>query len=110
MILFSLGLHTVHDDLDYSRIKRSLGFFVEQYVPANLITHDSHPVRLLERDEQRSMTMARRYLSVAVGDFVEATQGFSVEHVLSADLELERRDAYTLSVLRSRFSRRRNKA
>jgi hypothetical protein len=56
------------------------------------------------------MTMARRYLSVAVGDFVEATQGFSVEHVLSADLELERRDAYTLSVLRSRFSRRGNKA
>jgi len=101
---------SVHDDLDYSRLKRSLEFFVEQYVPANLITHDSHPVRILERDEQRSMTMARRYLFVAVADLVEATRGFSIEHVLSADLELERRGAYTLSELRSRSLGRRDKA
>ena len=100
----------MHSDLDYSRLKRSLEFFVEEYVPAHLITPDSHPVRMLERDEGRSMTRARRCLAVAIGDFVEATQGFSLEHVLAADSELERRDAYTLSLLRSRFSRRRNKA
>jgi hypothetical protein len=100
----------VHDDLDYSRLKRSLEFFVEQYLPANLITHDSHPVQLLESDEQRSMAMARRSLFVAVRDLVEATRGFSIEHVLSADSELERRDAYTLSDLRSRFLEQRDKA
>ena len=99
----------MHQDLDYARLKMALEFLVEQYVPANLITRDSHPVRLLERDEKRSMTKARRYLSVAIGDFVEATQGFSVEHVQAADSELERRGAYTLSLLRSRFTRRRNK-
>lgn len=100
----------MRDDLDYSRLKRSLEFLVEQYVPANLIARDSHPVRLLERDERRSMTIARRRLSAAIGDFVEATQGFSIEHVLAADSELERRGAYPLSVLRSRFSRRRSDA
>jgi hypothetical protein len=94
----------VHDDLDYNRLKRSLEFFVEQYIPENVITSDSHPVRLLERDEERSMTSARRSLLVAIAEFVEATQGFSLEHILAADSELERRDAYALSVLRLRFS------
>jgi len=47
--------------------------------------------------------------SIAIGDFVEATQGFSPEHALAADSELECRRAYTLSLLRSRFSQRRNK-
>jgi len=99
----------MHSDLDYGRLKRSLEFLVEQYIPENLITAESHPVRLVEREEQGNMTRARRSLSVAIGDFVEATQGFSLEHVLAADWELERRDAYTLSLLRSRFSRRRTK-
>jgi hypothetical protein len=97
-------------DLDYSRLKRSLEFLVEQYLPADLISHDSHPVRLLERDERRSMTIARQRLSVAIGDFMEAIQGFSIEHVLAADSELERRGAYPLSLLRSRFSGRRSDA
>jgi len=95
----------MHNDIDYSRLKRSFEFFVEQYLPENLITSESHPIRLLEREEQRSATRARRSLAVAIGDFVEATRGYSLEHVLAADSELERRDAYTLSLLRSRFSR-----
>jgi len=99
----------MHSDLDYSRLKRSLEFFVEQYIPENLITAESHPVRLVERDEQRSIMRARRSLSVAIEDIVEATLGFSLEHVLAADSELERRDAYPLSFLRSRFSRPRTK-
>src|SRR5215831_7998944 len=99
----------MHDDLDYNRLKRSLEFFVEQYIPENLMKPDSHPVELLKSDEQRNPTRARRRLSIAIGDFVEATQGFSIEHVLEADSELERRGAYTLSLLRSRFSRRRDK-
>jgi hypothetical protein len=100
----------VHDDLDYSRLKKSLEFLVEQYVPHNGIPHDSHPARLLQRYERRSMTIARRHLSIAIGHLVEATRGFSIEHLVAADSELERRGAYPLSLLRSRFSRRRNKA
>lgn len=96
------------EDLDYHRLKRSLEFLLEQYVPAQLVTAQSHPVRLVECAEQRSMREAEQYLSVALADLVEATRGFSIEHVLAADSELERRNAYTLSVLRSRFSRCRN--
>jgi hypothetical protein len=95
----------MHNDLDYNRLKRSLAFFVEQYVPANLITPDSDPVRLVERNENRSMSRAWQSLSVTISDYVEATRGFSLEHVLAADSELERRDGYTLSFLRSRFFR-----
>jgi hypothetical protein len=98
----------VHDDLDYSRLKRSLEFLVEQYAPANVPA--PHPIQLLERDERRSMTTARRHLSAAITDLVQATQGFSIEHILAADSELERRGAYPLSLLRARFSRRRSKA
>ena len=99
--------YTVYDDLDYSRLKRSLEFLVEQYVPANLIAPDSNPVLRLEQMERRSMTIAHRSLSMSIGDFVEATRGFSIEHLLAADAELEQRGAYTLSLLQSRFWRSR---
>ena len=99
----------MHDDLDYGRLKKALEFFVEQYLPANLSTGDSNPVRLLKCDEGCSMATARQRLFVALGDFVEATQGYSLEHVLAADSALETRGAYSLSLLRSRFGRR-NKA
>jgi hypothetical protein len=110
--LYSMSSKTrcVHDDLDYSRLKRSLEFLVEQYTPANVPYRDSQPIRLLERDERRSMTTARRHLSAAIADLVQATEGFSIEHILAADSELERRGAYPLSLLRARFSRRRSKA
>jgi hypothetical protein len=99
----------VNDNLDYRRLKKSLQFFVEEYAPANLVRGDSNPVLQLERLERRSMTMAHRFLSASIADFAEATRGFSIEHMLAADAEMERRDAYTLSVLRSRFSRDRKK-
>ena len=51
------------------------------------------------------MTVAQQSLIVAPGNLVEATRGFSMEHVLAADSEMERRDACTLSMLRSLFSR-----
>ena len=99
--------HIVNEDLDYDRLKRSLQFFVEEYIPLNLVGGDSDPVLRIERRERHSMTMARRSLLASVGDFVEATRGFSVEHIFAADTELEQRGAYTLSLLQSRFSRRR---
>lgn len=87
--LYSMSLKTrcVNDDLDYSRLKRSLEFLVEQYTPTNVPSRDSQPIRLLERDERRSMTTARRHLSAAIADLVQATQGFSIEHILAADSE-----------------------
>lgn len=50
------------------------------------------------------MTEAQQSLLVALEDLVEATRGFSMRHVLAADSEMERRDACTLSMLRSLFS------
>ena len=52
------------------------------------------------------MVMARRGLSVAIADMLEATQDLSASQLQDADAELERRDAYTVSFLRSRFTRR----
>jgi hypothetical protein len=95
----------VNEDLDYNRLRKSLQFFVEEYVPQNLLGEGSDPVFRLESEERRSMTIARQSLSASIADFVEATRGFSIEHVLAADAELERRGAYTLSLLQSRFMR-----
>jgi hypothetical protein len=100
----------VPEELDYHCLKRSLEFLFEQHVPAQLVTAESHPVRLVEWAEQRSITEAQQFLLVALEDLVEATRGFSIEHVLAADSELERRDACTLSVLRSLFPLCRNQA
>ena len=50
--------------------------------------------------------MARRGLIVAIADNVEVTQDFSPAQVREADAELEKLGAYTLTFLRSRFTRR----
>ena len=99
----------VFRDLDYARLKRSFQYLVEHYVPADLITPESDPVKLLERDELSSMSRARRALAVAIGDFVEGTQDFCAEHVSQIDRDLHKRDAYTLSFLREHFTRRRDR-
>ena len=92
-------------DLDYARLKRSLEYFVEHYGPAEVITRGSHPVKLWEREEPSCMGRARRALAVAIADFVEDTQDFCREHVSGIDRDLRKRDAYTLSFLRERFTR-----
>jgi len=74
-------------DLDYARLQRSFEYFAEHYAPAEL------------------MTPAQPALSVAIADFVEGTQDFCKERVLEIDRDLQKRDAYTLSLLRERFTR-----
>ena len=74
-------------DLDYARLQRSFEYFAEHYAPTEL------------------MTPAQSALSVAIADFVEGTQDFCKERVLEIDRDLQKRDAYTLSFLRERFTR-----
>jgi len=99
----------VFPDLDYARLKRSFEYFVEHYVPAELITPGSQPVKLLERDEPSRMNCARRALAVAIADFVDGTQDFCRERVSEIHRDLQKRDAYTLSFLREHFTKRRNR-
>jgi hypothetical protein len=106
---FSLGLKRVLRDIDYSKLKKSFEFLVQRFMPQELFTPWADPIRALKRNEKRSATMARRGLYAAIGDLVEATQDFSPEQVRDADAKLESRGAYTLSFLRSRFSRRKQK-
>jgi hypothetical protein len=96
-------------DFDYDRLKLSLDFLVHACLPPDLLTPEAHPVRVLERMERHSAKNARRGLTVAIGDFVEMTQDFTPAQIEVADAELARRGAYTLSILRLRFGRRRNK-
>ena len=73
--------------LDNARLQRSFEYFAEHYAPAELITP------------------ARTDLFVAIADFVEGTQDFCRDRVLEIDRDLQKRDAYTLSFLRERFTR-----
>jgi hypothetical protein len=91
--------------LDYERLKRSFAFFVERYVPIELLSFEAHPVRVLEQMEKQRMGMARRGLLVAIADMLEGMRDFSQSQIHEADAELEKRDAYTLSFLRGRFTR-----
>ena len=96
-------------DLDYVRLKRSFAYFVEHYVPAELISPDADPVKFLERFESSRMSQARRSLAIGIADFVEGTQDFCGERVAEIDRDLLKRDAYTLSFLREHFTRRRDR-
>jgi hypothetical protein len=99
----------VKQELNYDKLKKSLAFFVERYLPTEVLTPETHTVRVLERMEKERVTMARRGLMVAIADNVEATRDFSPSQVRDADAELEKLGAYTLTFLRSRFTRRRSK-
>lgn len=74
-------------DLDYARLKKSFEYFAEHYAATEIIT------------------LKERALLVAIADFVEGTQDFCQERVLEIDRDLKKRDAYTLSFLRERFTR-----
>jgi hypothetical protein len=95
----------VSPDLDYTRLKRSFEYLARHYAPAELYALDSHPVKLLERDEPSRIGWANRALAAAIADFVEGTQDFCGERVLEIDRDLQKRDAYTLSFLRDHFTR-----
>jgi hypothetical protein len=94
----------VFPDLDYARLKRFFEYFVEHYAPADLVTPRSYPVNLLGRADPLRMSPAKRALTVAIADFVEGTQDFCRERVSEIDRDLEKREAYTLSFLRERFT------
>ena len=93
-------------DIDYSKLKKSFEFLVQHFVPTELLTPWADPIKALERNEKRNSTMARRGLYAAIGDLVEATQDIASEQLHDADAQLQSCGGYTLSFLRSRFSRR----
>jgi hypothetical protein len=95
-------------ELDYEKLKRSLGFFVDRYVPQEVLTPENHPLRVLERMEKQSMAKARRGLIVAIADNIEATQDFSPTQVRDVDAKLEKMGAYTLTFLRSELTGQRS--
>jgi hypothetical protein len=99
----------VKQEVDYEKLKKSLGFLIDRYSPSGIVTPESHPIHVLERMEKERMTTARRGLTVAVADMVEGTQDFSAAQVRAADTEMQKLDAYTLSFLRSRFTRHRSR-
>jgi len=94
----------VFPDLDYGRLKRSFEYFVEHYA-ADLPTRGSEPVELSAGDESSRNSRPRRALAVAIADFVDSTQDFCCERVSEIDRDLQKREAYTLSFLRERFTR-----
>lgn len=96
-------------DIDYEKLKRSLAVLFERYTPAELLTPTAHPVRSLERMEKKRLASARRGLTVAIADMVEGMQDLSLSELREVDAALEKADAYTLSFLRSHFTRRKLK-
>ena len=98
------------DPLDYQTMKRSLEILVDRYFPPEIVTPESHPAHVLDRMEKASMSMAHRGAAVALGDCVEITQDVAGAQLEQIDAELARGGGYPLSTLRTRLSRRRNKA
>jgi hypothetical protein len=104
-----IGVGGVIRELDYEKLKKSLAFLFERYAPPGVFTPEAHPLRVLERFEKQRMSVARRGLIVAIADIVESMQDFSPAQVREADVELAKIGAYTLTFLRSHFTRRRQR-
>ena len=86
-------------DLDYSRLRRSLAYLVEQYAGEIAPNEPAKPLEQENRRESDQSVLVR-----AIAEFVEGSQDFCAERVSEIDRDLERRDAYTLSLLREQYS------
>jgi len=91
---------------DYDKAKLFVGNFYDLYMRRASSKPESHPIAVLENFELKSMANARRGLAMAINDIVEDTSGWHPEQVASANREMNKVGAFTLSEIRRRYSKK----
>jgi hypothetical protein len=92
------------DAQSYEQMKAWFARMIPETILPELITPETHPVACLEAIEARWPAKARDGLTMAIGDTIEQTDGWSPERVAATDEILASDGLPTLSEMRVRFS------
>jgi hypothetical protein len=93
------------DAQNYEQMRAWFARLVPETVPADLLTPENDPVGCLDQLAVRSPAKARSGLAMAIGDTIEATEGWPGERVAAVDHLLEREGLPSLTEMRLRFSK-----
>ncbi|NML04218.1 hypothetical protein [Sphingomonas sp. G-3-2-10] len=89
---------------DYEPLKGFFGWMIDNVVGAGAgLPADSHPVAVLRRIEETSLSNARNGLAMAVGDIIEQTESVGGESLSRIDEGLRQAGFPTLTEVRVRF-------
>jgi hypothetical protein len=89
---------------DYDRL-RAWFAVVSREALGDHITPATDPVAALDELASSSPSKARQGLSMAIGDLVELTSGWSADQIAAIDKRLSAEQLPTLSEIRAKFSR-----
>ena len=92
---------------EYEALKGFYAYMSEKWLRAMpAFAPEDWPMAVLVRQEERSMSLARKGLGMAIGDIIEMYDRAGPEQVNEFDRELGAAGLPTLSEVRARFSRR----
>jgi hypothetical protein len=93
------------DAENYDQMRAWFARLVRDTVPVELLTAETDPVSYLDQLAAQSPAKARRGLAMAIGDTIEATDGWPRERVAAIDDELAHAGLPSLSAMRLHFSK-----
>ena len=93
------------DAHNYEQMRAWFARLVPEVFPPDFLTPEADPVSSLDQIAVTSPANARSGLAMAIGDLIEATDGWSVEQIGAIDRVLERESLPTLTSMRLGFSK-----
>ncbi|WP_324806340.1 hypothetical protein SH584_08655 [Sphingomonas sp. LY29] len=93
------------DAENYEQMRASFARLVRDTVPVELLTAETDPVICLDQLAAQSPAKARQGLAMAIGDTIEATDGWPRDRVAAIDDELALKGLPSLSAMRFQFSK-----
>lgn len=91
---------------EYEKLKVFLGCFYDAYKKRPHNPPEIHPLAVCAGIEKASLANAKRGLLMAINDIVEDSSDWTPEQVAEADRRLATCNAYSLTEVRRRYSRK----
>ncbi|GAA3909090.1 hypothetical protein GCM10022276_29200 [Sphingomonas limnosediminicola] len=93
------------DAQNYERMRAWFARLARETIPAQLRTAENDPVKCLDQLAARWPAKARSGLATAIGDTIEATDGWPRDRVAAIDIELVHEGLPSLTAMRFQFSK-----
>ena len=93
------------DAQNYEEMRAWFARLVRETIPTQLLTAENDPVSCLDQLAAKSPAKARSGLAMAIGDTIEATEGWPRDRVVAIDSELLREGLPSLTAVRLHFSK-----
>jgi len=83
-----------------------MGLYYDWYMKTPTSKPESHPLRVAEEIEAKSLSNAKKGLQMAINDIVESSSDWTPERIANADARFREKNVITLSEVRQRYSKK----